>query len=51
VAAVVGLVPLFAHGGVAGAVVELSAGLLIVAIALAVWVGGRKDGERGLDCY
>ena len=34
VAAVLGLVPLFAHGGVAGAVVELSAGLLIVAIAL-----------------
>ncbi|HEX2495944.1 MAG TPA: hypothetical protein VHK46_03825 [Gaiellaceae bacterium] len=46
VAAVVGLVPLFAHGGVAGAAVELSAGLLIVAIALAVWVGGRKDGEE-----
>jgi hypothetical protein len=43
VAAVLGLV---AHGGVAGAVVELSAGLLIVAIALAVWVGGRKDGEE-----
>jgi hypothetical protein len=31
---------------VAGAVVELSAGLLIVAIALAVWVWGRKDGEE-----
>jgi hypothetical protein len=47
VAALLGLVPLFAHGGVAGAVVELSAGLLIVAIALAVWVGNRKDeGER-----
>jgi hypothetical protein len=38
--------PLFAHGGVAGAVVELSAGLLIVAIAVAVWVGNRRDGEE-----
>lgn len=47
VAALLGLVPLFAHGGVGGAVVELSAGLLIVAIALAVWAGGRKDGEEG----
>jgi hypothetical protein len=46
VAAVVGLVPLFGHGGVAGAVVELSAGLLIVAIALAVWLGGRRDGKE-----
>jgi len=32
---------------VAGAVVELTAALLIVAITLAVWVGGRKDGEEG----
>ena len=47
VAALLGLVPLFAHGGVAGAVVELTAALLIVAIALAVWAGGRKDGEEG----
>jgi hypothetical protein len=45
-AAVLGLGALFAHGGVAGAVVEISAGLLIVAIALAVWVGGRKDEEE-----
>jgi hypothetical protein len=37
------LEPLIAHGGVAGAAVELSLALLIVAIALAVWVGGRKD--------
>jgi hypothetical protein len=37
-------VPL-AHGGVAGAVVELSFALLIVAIALAAWVGARRDGE------
>jgi hypothetical protein len=32
---------------VAGAVVEASAALLIVAIALAVWVGGRKDSKEG----
>ena len=38
--------PLFAHGGVAGAIVEASAALLIVALALAVWVGGRRDKER-----
>jgi hypothetical protein len=43
-AAVFGLV--FAHGGVAGAVMEISAALLIVAIALAAWVGGRRDKER-----
>ena len=43
---VVALVGLVAHGGVAGAVVELSAGLLIVAVAVAVWLGGRKDGEE-----
>ena len=35
-----------AHGGVAGAVVEASAALLIVAIALAAWVGGKKDKQR-----
>jgi hypothetical protein len=45
VAAVLWLIPMFAHGGVAGAVVELSAALLIVAIAIAVWVGNRKDSE------
>jgi hypothetical protein len=43
VAAVHGLV---AHGGLGGAIVEASAALLIVAIALAVWVGQRKDGEE-----
>jgi hypothetical protein len=35
-----------AHGGTAGAVVEASLALLIVAIALAVWVGNRRDGEK-----
>jgi hypothetical protein len=42
-AALLGLV---AHGGVAGAIVEVSAALLIVAIAVAVWVGGRKDRQE-----
>jgi hypothetical protein len=41
-AALVGIV---AHGGTAGAIVEVSLALLVVAIALAVWVGGRKDRE------
>jgi hypothetical protein len=36
---------ILAHGGVAGAVVELLFALLIVAIALAAWVGGRRDKE------
>jgi hypothetical protein len=40
------LEPLVAHGGVAGAVMEVSGALLIVAIALAAWVGGRKDREE-----
>ncbi|HET8873882.1 MAG TPA: hypothetical protein VFM83_09365 [Gaiellaceae bacterium] len=34
-----------AHGGVAGAVVEVLFAVLIVAIALAAWVGGRRDKE------
>jgi hypothetical protein len=46
VAALVGIGALVAHGGLAGAVVEAAAALLIVAIALAVWLGGRKDGEQ-----
>lgn len=38
--------PFFAHGGVGGAVVEVSGALLIVAVGLAVWVGGRRSKER-----
>jgi hypothetical protein len=34
---------LIAHGGVTGAVIEVSLALLIVAIALAAWVAGRRD--------
>jgi len=30
---------------VAGAIVEVSAGLLILALAAAAWVGGRRDKE------
>ena len=37
---------LYAHGGLTGALIEVSAALLIVAIAVAVWVGNRKDGEE-----
>jgi hypothetical protein len=40
-----GGVGLLAHGGVTGAAIELSLALLIVAIALAVWVGGRREKE------
>jgi hypothetical protein len=40
------LVGVIAHGGVGGAIVEASAALLIVAIALAVWVGNRKDSQE-----
>jgi hypothetical protein len=36
---------LLAHGGVAGAIVEASFAVLIVAIALAAWVGNRKDDD------
>jgi hypothetical protein len=38
-------VSVLAHGGVTGAVVELSLALLIVAIALAAWVGTRREKE------
>jgi hypothetical protein len=38
-----------AHGGTAGAIVEASFALLVIAIALAAWVGSRRDdeGENG----
>jgi hypothetical protein len=44
-AALGGLTVVLAHGGVAGAVVEVAFALMIVAIALAAWVGGRRDKE------
>jgi adenine/guanine phosphoribosyltransferase-like PRPP-binding protein len=35
-----------AHGGTAGAVVELLLVAGVVAVMLAVWVGRRRDGEE-----
>jgi hypothetical protein len=34
---------LILHGGTAGLAIEVALAGLIVAIALAAWVGGRKD--------
>jgi hypothetical protein len=34
---------LVAHGGTAGLAIEVALAGLIVALAVAVWVGGRKD--------
>ena len=39
-------VTVLAHGGTAGAIVEVSFALLIVALALAAWVGSRRDDEE-----
>jgi hypothetical protein len=35
-----------AHGGTAGAIVELALIAGVVAIMLAVWVGNRRDSEK-----
>ncbi|HET8652064.1 MAG TPA: hypothetical protein VFM13_05785 [Gaiellaceae bacterium] len=40
------LLGVVAHGGLVGALVEALAALLILAIALAAWVGQRRDGEE-----
>jgi hypothetical protein len=45
VVALVEVTPL-AHGGTAGAIVEVSFALLIVALALAAWVGSKRDDEE-----
>jgi hypothetical protein len=38
---------LVAHGGVAGAVVEISLALLLVGLAAAIWLGrGEDDADR-----
>jgi hypothetical protein len=34
---------LIAHGGTAGLAIEVALAALIVAIALAAWVGGRRE--------
>ena len=37
---------LLAHGGTAGAIIELALVAGVVAIMLAVWVGNRRDGKQ-----
>jgi hypothetical protein len=37
---------LLAHGGTAGAVIELALVVGVVAIMLAVWVGNRRDEKQ-----
>jgi len=44
VAALVGVAPLVAHGGLGGAIVEASAAILIAVLALAVWLRSRREG-------
>jgi adenine/guanine phosphoribosyltransferase-like PRPP-binding protein len=39
-------IDVLAHGGTAGAIVELALIAGVVAIMLAVWVGSRRDGEK-----
>lgn len=41
--AITGMSQLLAHGGTAGAIVELVLVVGVVAILLAVWVGNRRD--------
>jgi hypothetical protein len=45
-AALPGLNGVLAHGGTAGAIVELALVAGVVAIMLAVWVGNRRNGEK-----
>jgi hypothetical protein len=49
VAAFLEVTVVFAHGGTAGAIVEASFALLIVALALAAWVGSKRDDEGEND--
>jgi hypothetical protein len=44
-AAVGELTAVLAHGGVAGAAVEVAFALMIAAVALAAWIGTRRDRE------
>jgi adenine/guanine phosphoribosyltransferase-like PRPP-binding protein len=46
VVALAGITGLLAHGGTAGAIVELVLVAGVVAVMLAVWVGRRRDGEE-----
>ena len=43
--AALGGVGVLAHGGLTGLAVELSLAIAILAIALAAWVGGRREKE------
>jgi hypothetical protein len=45
-AAVAWVTGLLAHGGTAGAIVELVLIAGVVAVMLAVWVGHRRDGKE-----
>jgi hypothetical protein len=45
-ATLAGLNGVLAHGGTAGAIVELALVVGVVAIMLAVWVGNRRDGKQ-----
>jgi hypothetical protein len=47
--AVAWIAAVLAHGGTAGAVVELALVAGVVAIMLAVWVGNRRDGKERRD--
>jgi hypothetical protein len=39
-------IDVLAHGGTAGAIVELALVIGVVAIMLAVWIGNRRDGKN-----
>jgi hypothetical protein len=43
------MIAVLAHGGTAGAIVELILVAGVVAIMLAVWVGSRRDDKEGRD--
>jgi hypothetical protein len=45
-ASLAGLAGVLAHGGTAGAIVELALVAGVVAIMLAVWVGNRRNGRE-----
>jgi adenine/guanine phosphoribosyltransferase-like PRPP-binding protein len=47
VAALARITAVLAHGGTAGAIVELVLVAGVVAVMLAVWVGRRRDSEEG----
>jgi adenine/guanine phosphoribosyltransferase-like PRPP-binding protein len=48
-AALTGINGVLAHGGTAGAIIELALVAGVVAIMLAVWVGNRRDHREHRD--